>query len=67
MDNLTLILLLSPLILIQLGLTIYSLIDFFKRDPSQIRGDNRWVWLVIILLGSTIGSIAYLTLGRKED
>lgn len=60
------VLLILPLIIISVGLTIYALLDFVRRDPREIRGNVYWVWLVVILLFSIIGPVAYLTFGRRE-
>jgi hypothetical protein len=63
-QDLTLILLLAiPIVLIQLGLQIYALVDL-ARQP-KVRGP-KWVWVIIILLGELIGAIVYLVFGRKE-
>ena len=63
----TLILMVLPVLLIQLGLVVYSLIDLAKR--SRVRG-SRLAWavaLVITGLGVPTGIIVtaiYLTWGR---
>jgi hypothetical protein len=63
-QDLTLILLLAiPIVLIQLSLQIYALVDL-ARQP-KVRGP-KWVWIIIIILGEFIGAIVYLVLGRKE-
>lgn len=63
-QDLTLILLLAiPIVLIQLGLQIYALVDL-ARQP-KVRGP-KWVWVIIIILGELIGAIVYLVFGRKE-
>lgn len=63
----TLLLALMPLVLISLGLEIYALIDLVRRDPRQVQGGKKWVWVLLILLVSTIGSIIYLVAGRTEN
>jgi hypothetical protein len=60
-------LLVLPLIIISLGLTIYALVDFIRRDKREIRGSNPYIWPVIILAVSILGPIIYLTLGRREE
>ena len=52
-----------PVILIQLGLQVYCLIDLHKRE--KVRFDNKMIWVLIIILGSLLGSILYLVL--RED
>ncbi len=66
MDNSTILLAVLPLIIIALGLDIYALVDLYNRDPSQVKGGNKWTWLLIILLINTIGPILYLVVGRTE-
>jgi hypothetical protein len=67
MDTTTLILALMPLALISLGLEIFALVDLIRRDPKNVRGQNKWVWVLIIVLVSTIGAILYLLVGRVEE
>ena len=54
-----------PLVLIDLGMVIYSIVDLFKAD-RRVKGGNKLVWLLIILLVSTFGWLAYLLFGREE-
>jgi hypothetical protein len=54
-----------PLVLIDLGMVIYCIIDLFKPE-RQVRGNNKLVWLLIILLVSTLGWLIYLLAGREE-
>lgn len=59
-------LVLLPVILIQLVLQIAALVNLYKRDKSQIRWNNKAVWILIIVLGEIIGPIVYFVLGRIE-
>ena len=59
------VLLLLPLLLIQLGLLAYGVWDWSHR--RQFSYVDRWVWLVIIVLISILGPLAYLLLGREEN
>ncbi|HEY7974071.1 MAG TPA: PLDc N-terminal domain-containing protein [Ktedonobacterales bacterium] len=54
-----------PLALIDLGMIIFSIVDLFKPD-RRVRGENKLVWLLVILLVSTFGWLAYLLFGREE-
>jgi len=54
---------LAPVILLQLGLQIFCLIDLARR--AQTNGP-KWLWAVIIILGELFGAIIYLVVGRKE-
>ena len=67
MDTTTLILALMPVALISLGLEIFALVDLIRRDQKKVRGQNKWVWALLIVLVSTIGAILYLIVGRMED
>lgn len=57
--------LILPLIILQFGLQIYSIINLIKR--KKVRFDNKLLWAVVILLGQLFGSIAYLILRGDEE
>jgi hypothetical protein len=57
---------LLPLVVIELGLVVFSLVDLFKPERRVI-GDNKLVWALIIVLVGTIGPIVYLLAGRKQS
>lgn len=54
---------LLPLIIVQIGLMIYALVDLIKRD--RVRFNNKLIWLLIIVFINFIGPIIYLIF--KED
>ena len=54
-----------PLALIDLAMVIYSILDLFKSD-RRVKGGNKLIWLLVILLVSTFGWLAYLLFGREE-
>ena len=56
---------LLPLFLLELGLLVFALVDCVKRQ--RVRGDNKIVWILIIVLVNFIGPIVYLAVGRKEE
>ena len=60
------VLILLPLALIELGLVVFSLVDLFKPERRVI-GDNKLVWALVIILVGTIGPIVYLLAGRKQS
>jgi Phospholipase_D-nuclease N-terminal len=60
------VLILLPLALIELGLVVFSLIDLFKPERRVI-GDSKLVWALVIILVGTIGPIVYLLAGRKQN
>lgn len=57
--------LLIPLIILELLLVVFALIDLLRREPQRVRG-SKLVWALIILLIGTIGPICYFVIGRKE-
>jgi glucose uptake protein GlcU len=54
-----------PLILIDLGMVIYCVLDLYRPD-RRVKGGNKLVWLLVILLVSTLGWVIYLLVGREE-
>ncbi|MDD4029164.1 MAG: PLDc N-terminal domain-containing protein [Caldisericia bacterium] len=56
--------LLWPIVVIQLILQIYSLVDLFRR--SQVPTNNKLLWGLVIVLGGFLGSIVYLLLRDRE-
>ena len=55
---------LIPLIVLEIGLLVFALVDVVKR--KRVTGDNKIVWILIIVLVNVIGPIIYLAIGRKE-
>lgn len=60
------LLILLPLVLIELGLVVYSLVDLFRAE-RRVVGNNKLVWALVIVLIGTIGPIVYLLAGRKQS
>lgn len=54
-----------PLALIDLGMVIYCIVDILKPE-RRVRGGNKVIWLLVVLLVSTFGWLAYLLFGREE-
>jgi hypothetical protein len=61
----SLLLILLPLVLIELGLVVFSLVDLVKPE-RRVVGNNKLLWALIIVLVGTIGPIVYLLAGRKQ-
>jgi hypothetical protein len=61
----SLLLILVPIVLIELGLVVFSLVDLFRPERLVV-GNNKLVWALIIVLIGTIGPIVYLLAGRKQ-
>lgn len=54
-----------PLIVIQLALQIYALIDLAKKGKT--RNLTPAAWIFIIVFGEILGSIIYFVIGRSEE
>jgi hypothetical protein len=61
----TLLAAIIPLALIDLGMVIFCIFDLYKPD-RRVRGGIKIIWLLVILLVSTLGWIVYLLAGREE-
>ena len=59
-------LILLPILVIELGLVVFSLVDLFKPERHVV-GNNKLVWALVIVLVGTIGPIVYLLAGRKQN
>jgi len=61
----TLLLLLAPLIVLELGLLVFALVDLL-RPGRRVAGGSKLVWALVIVLIGTIGPLLYLVAGRRE-
>lgn len=61
-----LIALILTLVMIQLVLVILALYDL-TRPERRVRGDNKVVWALVILLFQMLGPLAYFLIGREND
>ena len=62
-ELLELFLMLIPLLLVQLTLQVIALISLKRR--KTVRFKNKWIWVIIIVLGTLVGSITYFIFGGK--
>ena len=60
----TILKLLVPVILLQVGLMIFALIDLSKR--KQVKGNNKLLWGIIIVLFQILGPLVYFIIGRED-
>ncbi len=58
--------LLIPIVIIQLGMQIYALVDLYRQPAERIKG-SKWLWVAIIVLGEILGPIVYFIVARKEE
>ncbi len=55
--------LLIPIVLLQLGLMLFALLDLARRQRTR---GPRWLWALVIVFINFIGPIAYLMVGRED-
>jgi hypothetical protein len=56
---------LIPVLIIELALIVIALLNLAKR--AQVTGNNKVLWIIIIVFIQVFGPVAYLMFGRKED
>ena len=54
------------LFLIPIALTIYAVIDAIQTEDSRVQYLPKLIWLVLILLFTPVGAIAWLITGRQH-
>lgn len=54
-------------VLIGLGLAIYALVDCIQTDESKVRGLPKLAWIVLIVLITFVGPIAWLIAGKERS
>lgn len=65
MKTTSIITMLLPLIILQLALMIFALVDLSRR--KKVARGNKLLWAIIIIFINTIGPILYFVLERKEE
>ncbi len=61
----SILLLVVPLLVLQLGLMVFAVVDLL-RDDRRVRGGNKGVWALVIVLVNLVGPILYFLVGREE-
>jgi hypothetical protein len=56
---------LGALIVVQIVLDVFALVDLYRRPVERVVFGNKWVWVAIIVLINTVGAILYFAIGRK--
>lgn len=55
---------LIPLLVIELGLIVFALVDLARR--KVVKGGQKWPWVLVIVLLGIVGPIFYLLVGREQ-
>jgi len=58
---------LGVLAVVQITLDVIALVDLYRRPVERLVFANKWIWVAIVLLVSTVGAIIYLVIARKPD
>jgi len=58
---------LGVLAVAQITLDVIALVDLYRRPVERLVFGNKWIWVAIVLLVSTVGAIIYLVIARKPD
>jgi len=53
------------LVVTQLALQVYALVDLARRDA--VRGGKKRVWAIVIVFGNLVGALVYLVAGRRPE
>jgi hypothetical protein len=56
---------LIPLFLLELGLLVAAVVNIATR--KRVRGGNKALWIILVVVVSVIGPIIYFAFGRQED
>jgi hypothetical protein len=54
-----------PVLVLQLGLQIYALVDLIRRPAEDLRG-SKILWGIVIIAFQILGVIVYFVFGRKQ-
>jgi hypothetical protein len=54
---------LVPIVLLQLGLMAFALVDLTRRERTK---GPKWVWALVVVFVNLIGPVIYLVVGREE-
>ncbi|HEX5041241.1 MAG TPA: PLDc N-terminal domain-containing protein [Candidatus Limnocylindria bacterium] len=57
--------LIIPLAILQIAIMLFAIYDL-TRPERRVRGDNKLLWGLVIVLGQILGSLIYFLVGREE-
>ncbi len=60
-----LLVVLALLVVVQIGLEVWAIVDIVRRPKEQIVGENKVLWIALVVFVNLIGAIVYLVVGRK--
>ena len=54
---------LIPVILLQLALMAFALVDISRREKTR---GPKWVWVLVVIFVNLVGPVIYFVFGREE-
>ena len=66
MDTGQIIAIAIPLVAIQLALIVLALRDLM-RPERRVRGNNKLLWGIVIVVGELLGPLLYFAVGRETE
>ena len=66
MSQTTILLLILPIVILEIALIVFALRDLV-RPERRVRGDNKLLWGIVIVLFQLIGPILYFMVGRETE
>lgn len=57
----------APIAILGLSILAWALIDVIRRPADRMRYLPKWAWLLVVLLGNTLGQLVYLFVGRDTS
>lgn len=54
---------LVPILVVQLGLMAFALVDLSKRERTR---GPKWLWALVIIFGELLGPLVYFLFGRED-
>lgn len=64
MSNTDILIMLLPVFILQLTLTVVSLIHIFRHPNYKV--GNRLIWILVVVFINFLGPILYFAIGRGE-
>ncbi len=58
--------LLGVLVVVEVGLLVWALVDLARRPRELVTGGNKWIWLLLCVMVQLLGPILYLAVGRER-
>ncbi len=54
------------LIVVQLVLEVWAIVDIIRRPATSIAGGSKLVWILVVILVNFLGALAYFAFGRRD-